>query len=267
MADITYWTGAVSEQASLAGNWTNGVPVAADDYGIFDRGAVNVDPSLGNIAAFGKMIIRPGYTGNIGASGNKMTTSITEVLHQGTAELWLDDSAGTTADVFIQCASSNVVVQLGGDTMTRIHLLRGNVTLDGTLGVCSVLNVGFVSNILSDVKCSIVTNGNAVTVCNQSGGNVTTNKTISTLYMSGGFHRVPVTTSGVLSNVYQGGGRVENFGVGAITNLYVVPGVFDLGLQAKTITRSARLPAGRILNADPDVHTFTASLVDLAEVT
>lgn len=267
MADITYWTGAASEKVDLAGNWTNGVPVAADDYGVFDRGSVNVDPSQGNIPAFGKMIIRPGYTGAIGGSGNKMTSSITEVIHQGTAALWLDDAAGTTADVFIRCASSNVVVQLGGDTMTRIHLYRGDVTLDGGLGICAILKVGYVSNILSDVKCNIVTNGNVVTLCHQTGGRVILNKTITTLNVNGGFIRVPITTSGVLTNVYQGGGRVENFGVGAMTDLHVDAGTFDLGLQAKTIARAVRGPAGTILNADPDIHTFTASLVDLANVT
>lgn len=266
MADITYWTGAVSERADLAGNWTNGIPVAADDYGIFDRGSVNVDPSLGDIAAFGIMIIKPGYKGAIGATGNKMTTSITKVFHYGTAALWLDDSAGTTADVYLRCASSNVIVVLGGDTMTNITALRCNLTLDGTLGVCALLQVGYVSNLLTDVKCSIVTNGNAVTAMRQWGGNVTNNKTVSALDINGGVHKVPVASSGVLSKTYQGGGRVENFGVGAIADLHVGPGTYDLGLEAKTITKSIRRPGGTILNADPNIHTFTAPLVDLADV-
>lgn len=266
MPDITYWTGAASERADLTGNWTNGVPVAADDYGIFDRGSVNVDPSLGDIAAFGKMIIRPGYQGKIGASGNKMTTSITEVIHEGTAELWLDDAAGTTADVYIRCASSNVVIQLGGDTMTNITLLRGNVTLDGTLGVCALLQIGYVSSLMTDVKCSIVNNGNAVTLCRQWGGTVTTNKTITALDMRDGSHKVPVNTSGVLTTVRQSGGRIENFGVGTIGELHVGPGTFDLGVQAKTITKSRLYPRGMLLNRLLDVHTYTAALVDLSDL-
>jgi hypothetical protein len=267
MPDITYWTGAVSENATTAGNWTNGLPIAADDYAIFDRGSVNVDPSQGNNAAFGKLIIRPGYTGTIGGSGNKMTSSITEVIHQGTADLWLDDAAGTTTDVYIRCASSNVVVQLGGNTMTNITLLRGNVTLDGGLGVCSSLQVGYVTNILTDVKCSIVTNASAITLCRQWGGHVTNNKTITVCSVRDGFHKIPVGTSGTLGTVYQEGGRVENFGVGTMTLLSVGPGVFDLGLEAKTITKSMRLPGGTILNADSNIHTFTAPLLDLADVT
>lgn len=263
---VTYFTGAVDGDVTDDLNWT-GVAPGAGDVGVFDRGSVDVDPSQGNIAAFGTLVIRPGYHGNIGATGNKMTSSIDTVMHQGTAELWLDDSAGTTADVFIRCASSNVVVVLGGDTMTRIHLFRGNVTLDGGLGVCAILKVGYVSSVLTDVKCNIVTSGNAVTLCHQTGGNVTLNKTMTTLHMSGGFLRVPINTSGVLTNTYQGGGRVENFGVGAMTDLHVSAGTFDLGLQAKTIARTVRGPAGTILNADPGVHTFTASLVDLANVT
>lgn len=266
MADVTYWTGAVSERADLAGNWTNGVPIAADDYGIFDRGSVNVDPSLGDIAAFGIMIVKPGYKGSIGATGNKMTTSITKVYHFGTAPLWLDDAAGTTTDVYLRCASSNVVVVLGGDTMTNITAHRCDLTLDGTLGVCALLQVGYVSNLMTDAKVTIVTNGNAVTACRQWGGNVTCNKTITTLDLQDGFHKIPVASSGVHTNARQSGGRAENFGVGTLTDLQVGPGTYDLGLEAKTITKSVRHPGGTILNADPNIHTFTAPLVDLADV-
>lgn len=263
---VTYFTGAVDGDFTDNANFTGNAP-GVGDTAICDRGSVDIDPSQGNVAAFAALIIRPGYQGNVGATGNKMTSSIDKVIHQGTAELWLDDSAGTTADVFIRCASSNVVVVLGGDTMTRIHLYRGNVTLDGGLGVCAILKIGYVSSMLTDVKCNIVTNGNAVTLYHQTGGNVTCNKTITTSHVGGGFLRVPINTSGVLTNVYQGGGRVENFGVGAMTDLHVSSGTFDLGLQAKTIARTVRGPRATILNADPDVHTFTASLVDLAEVT
>lgn len=266
MPDITYWTGAVSGQPSLAGNWTNGVPIAADDYGILDRGNVSLDPSLGDIAAFGIMIIKPGFKGNVGATGNKMTTSITKVIHTGTADLWLDDAAGLTADVYLRCASSNVVVVLGGDTMTNITAHRCNLTLDGTLGICALLQVGYVSSLMTDVKVLIVNNGNVVTACRQWGGNVICNKTITTLDMRDGFHRIPVASSGVHTNVRQSGGRGENFGVGTIADLQVGPGIYDLGLEAKTITKSVRHPQGTILNADSNIHTFTAPIEDLMEI-
>lgn len=263
---VTYFHGAVDGDVTDNNNFTGNAP-GVGDVAVFDRGSVDVDPSQGNVAAFGSLIIRPGYTGAIGASGNKMTSSIDKVIHTGVAPLWLDDSAGATTDVYIRCASSNVVVDLGGDTMAKITLLRGNITLDGTLGICALLQVGYVSNMLTDVKCSITTNANAVTVCRQWGGNVICNKEITTYIMKGGFSRIPVNTSGDWGTVRQDGGRMENFGVATLDELQVGPGTFDLGTQGKTITKSVLHPQGVLLNREEDVHTFTAALVDLSQVT
>lgn len=260
----TYFTGAVDGDMTDNGNWTGNAP-GAGDVGILDRSTVAIDPSQGNIAAFGTLIIRPGQTGSVGGSGNKLTSSIDTVIHEGVADLWLSDSAGTTADVYLRCASSNVVVQLGGDTMTNITAYRCNLTLDGTLGICALLQIGYVSSLMTDVKCTIVNNGNAVTVCRQWGGNVVCNKEIITYYMNGGFARIPVNTSGDWGTIRQDGGRMENFGVATIDELQVGPGTFDLGVQAKTITKSRLHPQGVLLNRLLDVHTYTAALVDLSD--
>lgn len=261
---VTYFTGAVDGDLTDAGNWTGAAP-GAGDIGIFDRSSVAVDPSQGNIAAFGTMIIRPGQTGALGASGNKITSSIDVVQHEGAVPLWLDDAAGTTTDVYIRCTSSNVVVHLGGDTMTNINLLRGDVSLDGNLGTCALLQIGYVANLLTDVKCTVVAGAGPATICRQWGGNAIWNAEATAYYMSGGFARIPISTSGDWGTIRQSGGHMENFGVATIDELQVGPGTFDLGVQAKTITKSRLYPRGVLLNRNLDVHTYTAALVDLSD--
>ena len=67
---VSYFTGAVDGDMTDNANWTGapGNAPGVGDVGVLDRSTVAIDPSQGNIAAFGSLIIRPGHTGAIGGS-------------------------------------------------------------------------------------------------------------------------------------------------------------------------------------------------------
>lgn len=256
--------GVVAGDATDGDNWVGGVAPGAADTAIFNSGSQDLDPSLGNIAAIAGLEIYPDYGGDIGAVGNIMTTSIGVVKHLGRAALWLADSAGVTTDVFIRTMDNNVVVNLGGDTMTNVTLLRGNVTIATSIGAISRLEVGHAGNRENDVQLLIVAGGTAVTLAQQWGGQITGYGTITSHYQCAGLITLPVGSAAAIANLYQTGGRCNHHVTSTITLAHVA-GVLDLGQAAKTITKSTRYPGGRILRQADTIHTFTAETVDLAE--
>lgn len=262
MANIV-WNGSTGS-LNLGTNWIGGVAPGAGDVAIFNRGTQVVDSNLATIAAMAGLEIYPDYGGAIGAVGNILTSSITTIKHLGRAPLWAADSAGTTTDVFIRAMDNNVVVNLGGDTMTNITLLRGNVTIATTIGTIARLEVGHAGNVGNDVQLLIVAGGTAVTLAQQWGGQITGYGEITSLYQSAGLTVLPVGSAGDVGSIYQTGGRFNHYSTATI-DLAHVAGVLDLGQAAKTITKSTRYPGGRIIRQADTIHTFTNETIDLAE--
>lgn len=262
MANIV-WNGSTGQLTTDA-NWVTGTAPAGTDVAVFNRGTQDVDPSLGDIAALQGIEIQPGYTGTIGGTGNKMTSSVDTIRHVGSAEFWFDDSAALTDDVFIRTTTRDVIVNLGGDTMTNVTLLRGNITLDGTTGVIALLTVGFVDSVEQDVRLNIVTNGNAVTLAKIWGGDIILNKEFVTTDIAGGLIKVPTGTSGDMGTIYMGGGVIRHNTTATIDLAIVQNATLDLGREAKTVTKLIELPGANVIDNDV-LHTITKRF-NLAEV-
>ncbi len=266
MANIV-WNGSTG-QLTLAGNWVGGVAPGASDVAVFNRGNQSVDPSLGNIAALTGIEIQPGYGADgvaaIGGTGNKMTSSVALVRHVGVAPFWFDDSAGTTVDVYIRAVDRNVVINLGGDTMTNVTLMRGDITLDGSTGVIARLKVGMVDNREQDVTLNVVTNANAITAGKISGGVITLNKEMVTTDMSGGLIKLPVGTSGDMGTIDMSGGVIRHNTLATIDLAVVENATLDLGMEAKIVTKLIELAGANVIDNDI-LHTITARH-NLAEV-
>ncbi len=257
------WNGSTGNLTTAA-NWVGGVVPGASDVAVFNRNAQDVDPSLGNIAALDGIEIQAGYTGTIGGSGNKMTSSVNTIRHVGSAELWFDDSAALTDDVFIRAMDRNVVINLGGDTMTNVTILRGDVTLDGTMGVIALLTVGFVNSVQQDVRLNIVTNANAIALAKFWGGETILNKEITITDISNGLINVPTGTSGDMGTIYMGGGVIRHNTTATIDLAIVQAATLDLGREAKTVTKLIELPGANVIDNDV-LHTITTRF-NLAEV-
>lgn len=255
----SYWTGGTDGDLSDATNWTGGVP-GTGDTAVFNDGSVSVDPSLGALALIGSIEIYSGYTGNIGASGNAWSCKVEDHIKQfGHAALWWESVTTAAPDVFIACAHNGVIVNLDGSTgATDIVILRGTVTLAGSLGATTLLTVGSVSNQAQDAQVTIVSNANDITTMDQNGGNVELNKEAQTIVMRAGFLETPWGGSGKVLNLRQTGGVFRHHSINASANVtQVIAGncVYDLGRGAKTIDHLIRLPGLKLLRSD--LHTIT----------
>jgi hypothetical protein len=261
---IIEWNGTTGVM-STAANWVGGVAPGAADTAVFTRGSQSV--TSGFIAALTSQIIEPGYGGSIGGSGAPQTTSITgTAIHRGRAEWWLQDAAGTTGDVYIAAMNNAVVVHLGGDLITRIVALRGNVTLDADLGALTLLETGFVVNPLSDLTLATTAGGGTITLWNCMGGNCSLAQTATTIVQGGGVIELPVTeAAATATNIYQLAGSFRHLAPTNVTRLHA-SGSFDFGANAKTITTSMFGPRARLLGYNPAIQTFTNAPIDLRNV-
>ncbi len=258
------WSGATDGDINNTANWVGGVipDASGTDVAIFNQGSVDADTNVTapTNAQWGGVIVMPGYTGNIGGSGNKLTVGATTVKHFGSGALWLEDG-GTTTDVFIACQNQNAVVDLGGNTMANVTLLRGNVTIAGDMGVITRLTIGTLGGV-GDVSATLTSGMSAVTSAVISSGNVTLNATITTLDIAGGTLTLPVASSGTVTNCYQTGGTVNHNTTSTVTELYTTGGLFNLGSAAKTVTKVVHV--GNLIS-DGTLHTLTTEF-DLSNV-
>jgi hypothetical protein len=258
---IIEWNGATGD-FNLGTNWVGSVAPGVADTALFNQGSQDVDTDVTTIAALDGFVVYPTYTGTLGGSGNEITSSINFVKHFGSSALWLKDAAGTTDDVFIQCADASTAVNLGSATMTRVTLNRGNVTIAADMGTIALLAVGQVSS-ANDCNVTITTGAGTVTEYIQRSGTVTAPNTITDGSVGGGILNKTGTTSVTNLNAYPGS-TVNYKSSGTITWLRGFGGFVDLGDKALTVTNAVYHPGFRI-KYDPKLVTFTNTPFDLRE--
>ena len=263
---IAFWigNGGVEGKLNDAANWLGDEPGDTDDA-IFNAGSIDVDPSLGQLtSSLANLLVYPGYTGNIGASGNEMDVGAGIIKFFGGGAFWWKD-AGTTSDVYIRAANNDATapVNIGGDTAANIHCMRGNITIAGDMGAVTLLTVGMKDNPTTDVTLDIVSGAGIITAYRQFGGTVTAAAQMTTCEILNGIFTLTgvVTITGGLS---VSGGQCNHNSTGTITDMLLHGGRTDLGSTAKTITKSAIFPGAEIVT-DLGLHTYTAALQDLRE--
>jgi len=258
MANIV-WSGAASGDINATGNWVGGAVPTLSDVAVFNQGSVDADTNVTapTNAVWLGLVVTPGYTGNIGGSGNALTVSFSgagyRVEHYGAGQLWLKDSSGTTTGVYIATASANTIVDLGGNTMTDVTILRGMVTLAGDMGAITKLAIGQVNSV-NDATVVLTAGMSAVTKAIIAAGTVTVNSTITTLNMAGGRLTIPVSSAGTLTTAEQTGGTIVHNGTSTVGTLLTTGGTFDLGTAAKTVTTADHV--GNLI-ANEGIHTLT----------
>ena len=261
---IAYWigNGGVEGKLTDAANWVGAEPGDTDDA-IFNAGGVDVNPSLGQLtSSLANLLVYPGYTGNIGASGNEIDVGSAVIKFFGGGEFWWKDN-GTTTDVYIRAADPSTVVNLGGDTAANIHCMRGTITIAGDMGAVTLLTVGMKDNPTTDVILDIVSGAGIITAYRQFGGTVTAAVQMATCELMNGIFTLTgaFTITGGLS---VSGGQYNHDSTGTIADMLLHGGRTDLGSTAKTITKSAIFPGAELVT-DLGLHTYTAALQDLRE--
>ncbi len=192
------------------------------------------------------LLVEPGYASNIGSSGSELNISADLVKFFGSGDFYYLDGAGTTDVVLIKSGSMSNTIELGGDTITTCTILRGTVTLAGTIGTMATLRVGHVTNRESDAIVTIAAGATAYTAVHQAGGSVTCGSVTTTWNQNAGvstYHGAIAMTTLQLK-----GGRMNYTSTGTLTTAWVYGGaVLDLTGGAKTVTTLYILPGGKAI--------------------
>jgi len=157
--DIVRWISNTSGAWSLGTNWDTGAAPSTGEIAMFDgTGLASVlggDESLAT--ALGGIIVEPGYTGNIGASGSPLIHNVSQtsddrmIIFRGAGDLYFQGGGAGLGkqnySILVDSPGSTVV--LDGDANSEIdvcYVKAGTVTVSG--GVVLLLHV---SGLGSDV--------------------------------------------------------------------------------------------------------------------
>lgn len=280
MAKTTIWTGATDGDFTVAGNWSNGVPVTGDTV-IFRDSAVDLDTTLDQSAiTLASLVIEQSYTGLLGLSTQAAdylqigATLVSIGEHYGygspagSGRLKLDLSAANTAVTVHNTASSSQ-----DENLPPLRLLTaGTVTLNITKGVVGVacesaaetsaitaLNVAYDSSQSSDVDL-VCGEGCTVTTVVKRGGNAVLRKNATTITNYAGDLVLAGTDTVTTLTVW--GGTVTPNGAMTITTLAPNGGIVDFltSSAARTVTNAVALAPGSTLRYDPGKVTFSGGL-------
>lgn len=240
----TIWTGAVSNDWNVDGNWSNSKPATNGDA-LIPAGSWAIDTSSAANQQYGILHIAPGFSGSIGTSGNPLTASFTEIKHRGSGKLFFTDGAGTTTDVVINGTQGADLAYLSG-TISQVSVFSGTCTLASGMATLAVLEIG------ANGRVEMEANSNAVTVLRQYGGTCNSLRAVATLELVAGVftqRRDAAQAIGTTAaNVYPGAQLYYENGT-TITLLSVKGGLADLVRNRKddlTVTTLEIMPGARV---------------------
>lgn len=250
------WTNVGGDRdIGTAGNWTNAAMPANDDHVKFlsDYTAANSGPNAGMADAAANhpatVLIDEGYTQDIGASGNDLDFDYvtTVIRHHGSGKLWWKAGGGTTPWIVVNSTAQSPttsVMNVTGATNTRLDVLRGGVTVDGS-GTVTNLGVSYNTSPLADANVTL-SSGATITNADQTGGTVTSSGTVATARVFNGYWtqdtavigtalwvfggEVHLNFAGTYPLVYHFGGKLDVTGSGGrktFTDYYYYPGAIN----------------------------------------
>ena len=243
-----YWRGTTTAWGT-AGNWSGATAPIAGDTVIFDGDGLfncttDLDPNIDDLA---RLIVEPGFTGELGQSGGplKIVSNITILRGQGRVYLQAEFTGGgaNLDDVVIESPNSDGIFLSddGTDLITRLAILSGTVSLAAnmvaqpfveilrspTMPVPTV-TINSSANAIAalNVAAGTVTSARAVTAYTQSGGVVThSTGAFSATHLKGGTLRYDATDTMAGNTIIEAGATLDVSAMRAltITNLYQHP--------------------------------------------
>lgn len=253
------WNGSTSALWELAANWTPAVIPAASERVLIPAGTQSIDATGANDKALTSLYIAPGYTGNIGASGTRLTMSAVDLVHKGSGKIWLTEGAGTTTNVVIDAPGNNDAIDISG-SLTNFYLIRGTATLAGS-GSYTLIVVGHRNSQAGDATLTISGSGGTQTRVLQYGGRITNGSIVTTLDQLAGEFIQQVGTAITTANVGGGGtARLQYESNSTMTTARTLAGgTLDVAKNRNavvTVTSLFQFP-GSVLIEDPQLLTVT----------
>ena len=260
MSDIT-WTGGDSSAPTdfdTSGNWEGGVVPGAGDTLIFSPDYNN--PLTTNLdqgtTAFAEIIVRSGYSSDIGTSENPLKGSFSKFQYHGSGKIWVDFSDASGIDpVVTKSAPFNqgqYSVNMQGD-IDVLTVSGGSVAVAPGQSDAATIATLTVSGGRVDISPRVT----SLTTINQNGGKVFTHCNVVTAkVMSGDFYTSD--TAAITTSLTQYGGVSRLNGTGTVTLLQLhdnALAVFTENGVPRTITTLTQ-NGGNIMY-DPSVITIS----------
>lgn len=248
----TIWSGAASNLWTTAGNWSSGVPTTSQDI-MIPAGNWNIDTTSMSDIQYGVLHIAPGFTGAIGTSGTPLSGSYTEIKHRGSGKLWFTDGSGTTTDVILNGPAGADIAELSG-AISRVIVASGIATMSSAQTTLALLEVGAAARVILEA------NANAVTLLQNYGGVVESQRLVTTLDVIGGsFTQLRGSAQAIATaNVYPGASLFVENGT-TVTKITAHGGLVDFVRNRKddlTVTTLEIMP-GATVNEDYNLITVS----------
>lgn len=259
---------------NAAGSYSpSGIPGAAGNIAFDGSSDVDVSSGLTALSAVDltRIWTQPGYDGDVGASGNPLTTAVRRLIVQGSGSFWYaqeDHATYNTTMVDSPNQQDAFTLVSTAATLGGLYCLNGGVDILSGAGTIAYFMIGS----RSSFSIPLVTVGTGVTVTNLilRSGSLTTKSVLgSTICVIDGgtlISDASMSGTGWSSVMHIAGGTVQfNSGSGvanAASQIIVSSGTLDMtqDTRAKTIARLILLPGANFLTHD---NITVTTLTDL----
>ncbi len=164
--------------------------------------------------------------------------------------------------MIIRANAPGTIITLDGDTITKVIVLRGNVTLKSSMGTVTDLHIGWVDNRQNDANVTLQGDGTlAVTNLKMGGGQLSSNAAVTNTVICGGNMTQDIATATNV-DIYDGFFNYNHGGTVALLNMFGGKTDFSQTDSQKTITNSNRFPNSEFL-FNEDTTTFTNPVQDM----
>jgi len=266
---VKVWAGSLSQDWSVAGNWTpSGVPIAGDDVYFKDSG-VACNLGLGQSAiVLDSLHVSQSYTGTLGGDAGEYLQIATTILDiggklsgqtgLGSSRILIDLGTTTACEVTVYTTGATV------DGLSALDIIANNANTNfliksGSVGIGSDLSANVVGTFNLHGGTTLISSTVTMTKINQSGGLCESNSDLPDIDLTGGqliaLDGVTAITTALMDDTAQL--DLQTSGALTITTLTVVSGVLNaLIMNAVTITTLKVAPKASI-NLDNRFVTLT----------
>ncbi len=249
------WTGVVSGDFSVTGNFTGGSPSNNDT--VYISGSVSISSGLSTGLTGINLIVDPGYTGSIGLIGTYFSMACATFTYSGGGLSYIDLGSSNIAAVVIATAAasspSTSGLYLKGSNLLSLLVSGGYVALAGQDSETSTVATARVSGSTANL---VLGSGVTLTTASLSSGNLVVNCAATTINVNSGI----LTTggSGAITTVNQYAGTSYPYSTGTITTHNVLGGTASyIGFPVARTVTTLKLNPGGIAIYDSAIVTVT----------
>lgn len=178
------WTGATDNAWTTVTNWSPGNVPTTGERILIPAGTPSITCVGMSDVDYTSIYIAPGYTGTIGTSANRLTSSFVDLIHKGSGKIWVSEGSSTSTRWVIDAPGNIDAADITG-AATNLFIIRGGVTLNGASS-WTLIVVGRRDSQASDATLTISGTGGTQTQIIQFGGRVTNTSTVTTANIQAG---------------------------------------------------------------------------------